>query len=897
MSDFLLRVLLKIRVLSISFFGRIFEKITSNFLHPTLQDLVAMKYKIILLFSVFFISPVYSQSIHISGKVINQNNEAIENVFVMLRYSDGGLIIAYTQTSATGLFELKKDLHEINPDSLELYFSHLGFAPQTRQISNIDELLIIELAETSIELKEVIVTNRNIILRSDTVIYTVSAFSSIEDRTIGDVLRRMPGIEVLPSGQIRYQGQDLSKFYIEGSDLLGGRYGLATNNISHRNVLRVEILENHQPIRALQGLVFLEAPAMNLVLDEDAKSRWAGNIKAGVGIPDLWIAEAVAMKFNQATQTLNTYKGNNTGNESFESGQFILPDDLLPVINSQLSTYIRVSPSVASDIGSSRSIFNKTNSLTSNSLVKIRDHLDLTFELIGKSDHRNSEYVSQTTYFLGNEHVTIEDNTENASNLTKSFIGAVRLKSNQERYYYNNHFEFSYDRGDPFINTVGSFANSQSAGIESRKFSNKFDILKRAGNNFFTFRSNNEYAAKPQFLEVVKDGQSPARENIGLSSFNSNNIAGYAITIRKIRIQTQTGLLYQYRQIENERNEIAYSLNTNKLKLDFIPSLALDFYDFRINLSGVLFFQNLSIENRMRQFYGFDPRLSFSWMPSSRFNASTSFSHSKIFPDENMFFHGNIMNNYRSLTTGYFDFSTGKNANFSTRMEYKDVVKIFFADLRVTLSKRRQTKIKEQGFEGDYILNYFSPGNQTSEMFSVSGSLSKGIELNRTVASIYPAFVHNKSSISRNGITIPFSSDSYIFRGRLSSRVGKNSNLTYEASYSHSINRMELNRQYFSSNRLSQSLKMAYSPLKILQLSYTFDHYCNELTRNNYKNFIFSDVSASYLPGNRWEFAFSVKNIFDEKEYSYFIENELTAFYRNYTIRPRNVLLSVSYMF
>jgi len=108
---------------------------------------------------------------------------------------------------------------------------------------------------------------------------------------------------------------------------------------------------------------------------------------------------------------------------------------------------------------------------------------------------------------------------------------------------------------------------------------------------------------------------------------------------------------------------------------------------------------------------------------------------------------------------------------------------------------------------------------------------------------------------------------------------------------------MEANRQYFSSNRFTESIKLTYSPMKILQMSYMFDHYCNQLTENNYKHFIFSDVSVSFLPENRWEFACSIKNIFNEKYYSYFIESELTSIYRSYTIRPRNVLVSATYRF
>lgn len=40
----------------------------------------------------------------------------------------------------------------------------------------------------------------------------------------------MPGIDVASNGKIQYQGIDINKFYIEGNDLLGGKYGLIGQN-------------------------------------------------------------------------------------------------------------------------------------------------------------------------------------------------------------------------------------------------------------------------------------------------------------------------------------------------------------------------------------------------------------------------------------------------------------------------------------------------------------------------------------------------------------------------------------------------------------------------------------------------------------------------------------------
>jgi hypothetical protein len=62
----------------------------------------------------------------------------------------------------------------------------------------------------------------------------VNSFSKEQDRSIGDVLKRMPGIEVLPDGKILYQGKAINKYYIEGLDLLEGKYNLANENFLSR---------------------------------------------------------------------------------------------------------------------------------------------------------------------------------------------------------------------------------------------------------------------------------------------------------------------------------------------------------------------------------------------------------------------------------------------------------------------------------------------------------------------------------------------------------------------------------------------------------------------------------------------------------------------------------------
>ena len=73
---------------------------------------------------------------------------------------------------------------------------------------------------------------------------------------------------ICSTGQILYQNKEISKFYIEGLDLLQGKYGLATQNVDAEKVASVQIMENHQPLKALKGMEVPDNAAINLKLKQ-----------------------------------------------------------------------------------------------------------------------------------------------------------------------------------------------------------------------------------------------------------------------------------------------------------------------------------------------------------------------------------------------------------------------------------------------------------------------------------------------------------------------------------------------------------------------------------------------------------------------------------------------------
>lgn len=227
----------------------------------------------------------------------------------------------------------------------------------------------------SLELQEVVVTAKRIRQSGDTISYSAATYRSKNDKTLEDLLRKMPGIEVKADGQITYNGQWINEFYIEGLDMLGGNYGVATRNIDANDIGSVQVLQNHQDVKLLQGVKSGNAPAMNIKLKQNALGIWSSTIPAATGAqPNLsWDASATLMNFRRKAQNISVYKTNNIGDD-------LRQDIGAPVtFNSSYGTGMLFPDSP--DLNDTYSYRNNSHSLSVNQLFKLNDDKTLAFNL------------------------------------------------------------------------------------------------------------------------------------------------------------------------------------------------------------------------------------------------------------------------------------------------------------------------------------------------------------------------------------------------------------------------------------------------------------------------------------------------------------------------------------
>ena len=268
----------------------------------------------------------------LTGTVRDSEGAPLPAVIVRAYAQGAKVVTAYTQTDEKGQYRLT--LGNDSKGEFRLKFTHLSYKPVEVILPHGTQRQDVKLSERAQAFREVTVKSNYVHQRGDTLTYRVSSLAGKADRNIEDVIRRIPGINIATNGEISYQGEAINRFYIEGRDLLGGNYGLATRNIKPGDVQSVSVLENHQPVKLLKDLEVSKQAALNLSLKRGALGRLVGNAKMGAGAGDgaRWLAELYGMQIFPHHQTMYAVKGNNFAEDyAIETIDFLLQHSETPI--------------------------------------------------------------------------------------------------------------------------------------------------------------------------------------------------------------------------------------------------------------------------------------------------------------------------------------------------------------------------------------------------------------------------------------------------------------------------------------------------------------------------------------------------------------------------------------
>ena len=292
-------------------------------------------------------------------------------------------------------------------------------------------------------LNEIVVKAPPIRQKNDTLIYNVASFASTQDKYIEDILKKLPGINVGENGRISYQGKSISKFYIEGQDLLGSNYNQATKNLPIESVSQIELMENNQNIRALKDKVFEDKAALNIKLNKDYKIKPFGEIQLGGGIkPNVYENKMFITQIGNKNQLLVTAKMNNFGTDLSNEVKEHIDISNIDFYEPLPSTILRTSLFSILSLPKEKVLFNKSYSWGVNNLIKINDVSNFRINLMGYIDrsNQNTEYE----YKYGGDAPFDLNEKNKIKDYTQTYVPILTYELNSNHLYISNESRGSF---------------------------------------------------------------------------------------------------------------------------------------------------------------------------------------------------------------------------------------------------------------------------------------------------------------------------------------------------------------------------------------------------------------------------------------------------------------------
>ena len=836
--------------------------------------------------------------VNVSGTVVDKDsNEPLTGASVIVKGADGK-IKKYATSKGDGGFAMS--LPSVSGCRLEV--SMMSFAKKTIPLDSVSFPLTVQLEPGTTLLKEVTVKADRIREQGDTITYNVGSFAQAHDRSIGDVLKRMPGIDVANNGKIQYQGEDINKFYIEGSDLLGGKYGIATNGISHEDVGAVEVMENHQPMQVLSGISFSDKAAINLKLKNKAKATWSFHGDAGGGYswqPDgaIWDGELFAMAVMPNFQNITTFKTNNIGEDlSAQATDFFASRR-----GTDLSRYVGLSLPGVPNLSRKRTLFNRSALVSTNALWKLgrgefKTQIDYSFSRI------TAEAANVTTYFLndGNRVVTEDRNGVDRSH---SLSGKFIYELNQKTAFINNTLKTNIDWDNVCLGVTGSLPNDQTASLPDYYVGNDFKLIKRFnGKHLVTFISRNEWESLPQTLSVsINDGV--MRQQVKDHAFYTNESATYAFSVKGITISLEGGVKAYFRSLNTELpdmpeeipGETTNVLNTNYLTVYATPKF--EYWVKRVNFSldAPVSFAHYTFDKALanRSEVYFSPSLSMNWKPNNRFSMSVSGGTRRSPMDLNMIQPGYVMTDYRSFRRGVDDFYNSSSQRVSGRLSYKHTRRGIFANAMVLQSWSHRPYTLAQQLYGDYVVYSYTSAKSDWQMLMASGKIGKTLDFMRGSANINGSFSRNESHLISENSSVNSVGTSWSAGAKINGLPLRW--LSFDYRFEWASSRMSMNGINASWLRnMENELLLNIMPHKKWEWHISGEHYRNELIAGQFKNVFLLDTKVIYKLNKRLELSASLSNIFNQRTYNYTTYNQLTSFESQRWLRGRELLITIS---
>ena len=854
----------------------------------------------------------------IKGVVTDSAGVPIPYTSVTLKTASANAIIAYAGTNAHGIYRLRVPENTVTSDLL-LEAHCIGYKIQTRVVTGLPATIDFSLAVAATELPGVVIRSRPLLRTSgDTTSYRVADFSLPQDRVIGDIIKRLPGIAVAEDGTISYNNKPVSGIYIGGDNLLDDKYSIAANTVPSSVVDKLQVIENHQPIRVLQNKVSSDDIVLNLAIKDKARLKLMGQETMGAGLPGNYYGDINALLLKDRFKAINYCKVNNTGEDlqpelvpHNASANQQRTGDNPPV--SMLSTGAVNNPGLSRQ----RYLFNHNSLLNINDLLKTENGTEFRINGYYLHDRQQQEYSQRTSIFLPGDTIQYTETQHNRLN-PSLFHMQFTINQNNKKYWLNNAFMLDDNHSVNYSDlTSNGTPLNQVVKSHTTSFSNEFNLIRslrsnkiiegysrishfaapetltiKPGFNDSLFNHGNPYAQLVQSLTIPtwftqnyislkipgKTGTQSFRTGFSLQSQSLVSTLNAWQSNNTVNTVSDSAVNHPGWTRKNWFAEAAYDMPTGKLRGNCTLPISLQQLDYADALYGL---------NKGRTGFYFNPQLNVKYQTGREDFLDLRYSYSNQTGTIDNIYQGYILKDYRTISANSTGLPFKQNQLITAGFTHRKALKLFFCSVNISFSEIKSNTIASTVYTGNMQRAILLPFPNSSSSWIMRGNISKYAFALHTTFGAGLQWQQTRSIQLQNNSVLPFYLNTEQLTISADTKLNQQLNFSYTAAAtltnSHSPGTAG---QHIS--QIRQQIKIWYNPSTNLQIKLSGDHYFmqrqdgqeQQRQGNAGSHYFFSDAAAKYhIKKLNTDLQLEANNLFNIKTYNtlWLSTNTLTA--------------------
>lgn len=852
-----------------------------------------------------------ASQITIKGVVFDKvTKKPMEGVVITINKQDD--VLAYDISKEQGTFSLSV---QSTSEGATLSCRMLGYKDEFISVDNTSKSFEIYMTQNNINLKEVVIKSQPISIHEDTLQYSVNAFKSLGDRNIGDVLKKLPGIEVDKTGNISYKGEAINKFYIEGIDLLQNKYSIATNNLPANAVQNIEVIENHQPIKSIKGMVESQQAAINLKLKSSKMTKLIGGVRIGSGYSDElnWLLEIFALQASKKHQSLAMYKTNNTGNNigvELTDHKATLSDIQDNENNPTNSSLLSPNRLKTLPIEEERYLFNTSHVASLNNLWKTNTDSQLRLNMNYINDRENENSYGISEYYVGGNSLQVVE-VNDSKERKNSLDGALTYTDNSKEQYLENALKWKICGDKNLLTTTENNKDiSQNYKLPSIQIQNQLNFLKTLGKKIFNINTFLSYIRQPGKL-IITDNDGKRSQTVGTSSLYLKTGSYYSWFWGISSIRINGNIEASLNRLNTDLTSGIYTdslytkANVNIMNVEIAPLYKLKkdktVFELEFPLQEQIFKKSNLLEKTNIQSHNFllvNVRSTLSQEFGPYLSSRLSFRFKQRPGDYTDYLDSYLMKDYRNYYKPNGIIGLQKSRSVSFNLNYRNPIEALFINGGVTYTHKNANKTSFNHFRGIIQEKRDTLLENTTNIWLGQIYIGKRISAIRSNFSFSSSYSSYSAVRIQQGKEYPYQSVIWGETFKINTKFSDIFVLDYQINFirnSTSIN----SSGYISKNSLNsltQKLKSFYTPFTNLELNLQVEHSYNQIAQNSSVNLFFGNLGVSYTL-DKVNLELNWNNIFNKKEYRYSMFDELNSYSYIYKLRPMALTLLASFKF